>query len=133
MNSISVHNSHILKYMVDYEKREIILNTKSEDQELIDIVFSNVVAYLFEDAVIGCIILDLEEWPVDDVISCLGEDYIMKHKSYGWPFEFETIDDFKNKVATDAIIIYNLASSYGMSGFILAKSVKYLTKNTIKK
>lgn len=133
MENISVHDSHILKYVVDYEKKEIILNTKSEDNESMDIVFSDVVAYLFEDAIIGCIILDLEEWPIDDVIGCLGEDYIMKHKSYGWPFEFETIDDFKNKVAKDEIIIYNLASSYGMSGFIFAKSVKYLTKNTIKK
>jgi hypothetical protein len=128
MENISVHDNHVLKYLVDHEKKEIILYTKFEDQELTDIVFSGVAAYLFEDTIIGCIIMDIEEWPAEDLISCLGEDYLMKHKNYGWPFDFQNTTDFIDKVKENGVIIYNLASSYGMSGFIFAKSVKYSTK-----
>lgn len=128
MEILKVHDNHIFKYSVDFEKKELILNTKSEDQESIDIIFSDLIAYLLEDTIIGCTILDLEEWPVEDVISCLGEDYIMEHKKYGWPFDFTNITDFKKKAIENKIIIYNLASSYGMSGFIFAKSVNYIKK-----
>jgi hypothetical protein len=130
MESESIQDNQVLKYLVDFEKKEITLSTKSEAQELTDIVFSGVVAYLFEDTIIGCIIMDIEEWPVEDLISCLGEDYLTKHKNYGWPFDFQDISDFKNKVKENGITIYNLASSYGMSGFILSKSVKYTPRKS---
>lgn len=128
MENANVHDNQVYKYTVDFEKQELVLNTRSETKELTDIVFTDLTAYLFEDTIMGCVILDLEEWPVEDFISCLGENYLMDHKNYGWPFEYTDITDFKNKITVNGITIYNLASSYGMSGFVLAKSVKYVPK-----
>jgi hypothetical protein len=126
MENVNVQDNHILKYTVDFEKKELVLNTQSEAKEHTDIVFSDLTAYLFEDAIMGCTILDLEEWPVEDFISYLGENYLMEHSKYDWPLEFTDIADFKTKMSENRISIYNLASSYGMSGFVLAKSVKYI-------
>lgn len=128
MENLNVQDNRVLKYAVDFEKSELVLHTRSEDKVLTDIVFSGMAAYLFEDTIMGCIILDLEEWPVEDFISYLGENYLQDHQKYGWPFEYNDLDGFKRKIAEKDITIYNLASSYGMSGFILAKSVKYISK-----
>lgn len=126
METKNIIDSHIYKYTVDFEKQELILNTKNETKEYIDIVFSDLAAYLFEDTITGCIILDLEEWPVDDVIDYLGEDYFLDHKKYDWPFEYKDLADLKTKIAKRGLNIFNLASSYGMSGFIIAKSVQFI-------
>lgn len=128
MENANIQDNQVFKYTVDFEKRELVLNTRSEAKVLTDIVFSNVAAYLFEDTIMGCTILDLEEWPVEDFIDYLGQDYLSNHQKYDWPFEYKDLDDLKRKIATKGITIYNLASSYGMSGFVLAKSVKYVSK-----
>jgi hypothetical protein len=126
MENITIQDNHIYKYTVDFEQQELILNTKTKAKELVDIVFSDLAAYLFEDTITGCIILDLDEWPIDDVIDYLGEEYLLSHQKYDWPFTFTNLDDLKAKIAKRGLIIYNLASSYGMSGFIFAKSVKFI-------
>ena len=128
MDNANVQDNRVLKYAVDFEKSEMVLHTRSEDKVLTDIVFSGVVAYLFEDTIMGCIIMDLEEWPVEDFIDYLGENYLADHQKYDWPFEYTDLDGLKRKIAEKGITIYNLASSYGMSGFILAKSVKFIAK-----
>jgi hypothetical protein len=128
MENVNVQDNQVFKYTVDFEKQELVLNTRSEAKELTDIVFSDLAAYLFEDTIMGCTILDLDEWPVEDFISYLGENYLMEHQKYDWPFEFSDVADFKSKVTENKITIYNLASSYGMSGFVLAKSVKFVAK-----
>lgn len=128
MENPNLQDNQVFKYMVDFEKQELVLNTRSAAKELTDIVFSDLAAYLFEDTIMGCTILDLDEWPVEDFISYLGESYLMEHKKYDWPFEYTDVADFTSKVTENGITIYNLASSYGMSGFVLAKSVKYIPK-----
>jgi hypothetical protein len=128
MENANVQDNQIFKYTVDFEKQELLLNTRSKTNEFTDILFSDLIAYFFEDTITSCTILDLEEWPAEDFISYLGETYLMEHRKYDWPFEFDDLADFKTKLSGAGITIYNLASSHGMSGFILAKSLKYIPK-----
>ena len=126
--SMSIHDNDVLKYSVDFAGRELVLNTRDGEGRSVDIVFRGVAAYFLENTVMGCVLLDIEEWEIDDLISYLGEDYFLEHQEYGWPLEFADMDELKAKVAENGIKTYCLTSSYGMSGFILANSVQYSLK-----
>lgn len=53
MGIINIHDSRVSKYVVDFENKQITLTTKTEGNELIEIIFKDVIAYFFDDTIMG--------------------------------------------------------------------------------
>lgn len=57
----SVHDNEIISYNVDLKNKEISIHTLSESGQTITIIFSGVLAHLFENHLSSSIIFDIEE------------------------------------------------------------------------
>lgn len=128
---ISVHDNHLVAYSVLAKEKKITLQTEfldREPHELTDVVFEDVLAYHFENDLFGTIIFDVEE--VD--LAVLLKEYAPMFEAgwrYGWPRgwekEKEEIEIFARHLGMRA---FELSSSYGMSGWIIAKSMSKVRK-----
>jgi len=122
--NISAHDNHIVSYTVLAKEKRIVLQTEFRDQEpheFTDVVFEEVLAYDFEHDLFGTIIHNVEEV---DLATLLKEKAAMFEEGwrYGWPRgwekEKEEIEAFVRRLEMRA---FELSSSYGMSGWVLAK------------
>jgi hypothetical protein len=130
-DAISVHDNHLLRYSVLAEEKKIVFETEypgRTPRELTDVVFEDVLAYAFENDLFGTIIFDIEEV---DLAALLKEHAAMFEAGwrYGWPRgwekEKETIGAFTTRLGMHA---FELSSSYGMSGWIIAKQMSKIRK-----
>src|SRR4051812_44144662 len=129
---ISVHDNHLLAYSVLAKEKKIILQTAyldREPHELTDIVFEDVLAYYFENDLFGTIIFEVEE--VD--LSALLKEYAVMFETgwrYGWPRGWdkkkEEIEAFVRRLGMRG---FELSSSYGMSGWVVARSMSKIRKD----
>ena len=126
----SVHDNRLLGYEVGHAAREIRLRTEyphSDPPERTDMVFAGVAAYGFRhDALaLGTIIFSVEEVdPVSITRECAAE--FAKGLPYGWPGDWarstETAAAF---FESEGIRGYEISSSLGLNGWVLATSVRY--------
>jgi hypothetical protein len=124
---ISVHDNFILGYEVRCETREIVLHTEFRDRpplEKTDVVFRGVEAYIFEGDNFQNIILDIEEVPVDQILSKNAELFKLGRES-GWPGAWnkspDTLKSHLDKKALKGFLIY---SSFGMTGWVIAAEMQ---------
>jgi hypothetical protein len=120
----SVHDNHLVAYTVLAKEKKIILQTEFRDREpheFTDVVFEEVLAYDFHGDLFATIIFDVEEV---DLSALLKEHAAMFEDGwrYGWPRgwekEKEEIEAFARRLEMRA---FELSSSYGMSGWVLAQ------------
>lgn len=123
---ISVHDNRLLSYCVNNDTREIRLHTVYEDgepQEHTDVVFSGVAAYHFEQDNFGTIIFDIRAAEAAAIYAGDKERFKTGQK-YGWPGVWNT-----SETAALAYLLaqgvkgFVLSSSYGMNGWVLARSM----------
>jgi len=128
---ISVHDNHLVAYTVLAKEKKIILQTEFRDREpheFTDVVFEEVLAYDFENDLFGAIIFDVEEV---DLSALLKEKASMFEDGWrwgwprGWEKEKEEIEVFVRRLEMRA---FELSSSYGMSGWILARRMSKIKK-----
>lgn len=128
---ISVHDNHLVAYTVLAKEKKIVFQTEfldREPHEFTDVVFEEVLAYDFEGDLFGSIILDIEEV---DVAALLKEHAAMFEDGwrYGWPRgwekEKEEIEVFVRRLEMRA---FELSSSYGMGGWVLARRMIKIRK-----
>jgi len=128
---ISVHDNHLVAYSVLAPEKKIVLQTEFRDREpheFTDIVFEDVLAYHFENDLFGTIIFDVAEV---DLAALLKEHATMFEYGwrYGWPRGWESqkeeIGAFVRRLEMRA---FELSSSYGMSGWVIAKRMAKIKK-----
>lgn len=123
---ISIHDNQILSYCVSAEKAEIRLHTffsDHEPHEYTDIVFADVAAYYFENDNFRTIIFGVDEI---DLLALYTEskELFDRGRNYGWPGPWNTSEDaLLDYLNQREIKAFALSSSYGMSGWILAKTM----------
>lgn len=129
---ISVHDNALNSYCVNAERAEITLHTSyahQNRQEYSDVVFSGVVAYNFERDSFGTIIFDIDETTVESIYTDERERFESGRK-YCWPGTWNKSDDsVLTYLLENEIKGYWLSSSFGMVGWVLAKSMKIV--NTV--
>ena len=128
---ISVHDNHLVAYTVLAKEKKIVLQTEFRDREpheFTDVVFEEVLAYDFEGDLFGCIIFDVKE--VD--LAALLREHAAKFEDgwrYGWPCgwekEKEEIEAYVRRMEMRA---FELSSSYGMGGWVLARRMSKIRK-----
>ena len=129
----SVHDNQIIAYSVLAKEKRIVIQTEFSGRvpyELTDIIFEDVLAYHFENDLFGTIIFDVQEI---DLPALLKEHATMFEAGwrYGWPRGWE-----KDKEEIEAFVrrlkmrAFELSSSYGMTGWVIANSMMKMPKGS---
>lgn len=123
-----VHDSEVVAYSVDSRTEELTLmlapGTGSATSEF-RLVFRGVLAHQFAHPQLPSIVLDLAEVPVADLIKREWANLAEGYRECGWPGPWA--ESFESAIAhcgSTAVRAYELEQSYGMSGWILARSVE---------
>ena len=129
----SVHDNVIYAYSVSCEERVLILHTAFRDrepQELTDIVFHDVVAHHFEHVLEGNILFDVEDMEVAALVRD-NTNVFADSWRYGWPaIEYRgDLDTLVRALQGAGIHAYAISSSYGLSGWVLARNCQRLLRH----
>jgi hypothetical protein len=130
---ISIHDNRLISYEVFCERREICFRTEFRDRgepfEFSDVFFTGVIAYDFwHDSEMGTIIFDITEVPAADIYAEHEEEFRAGVR-YGWPGEWaETPEEAASYFQKHGVRGFELASSCGMSGWVLAREMKMETR-----
>ena len=127
----SLHDDFLVAYEVNCAARQIKLYAKrdpripgNEGQTARIIVFSGVEGYQFENDAFGNIIFSLQSVPVETLLSQYGSEIAESYRLAGapgpWAADLVTAPKI---LAAKGIQGFVLSSSYGLSGWILAKDV----------
>lgn len=125
-----VHDNIISAYQVDFENDILILKTQYHNNkgcEKTDIVFSGYLTHIFENEMKNSIILDVEEYPLTSFYEAEHE-LIEKRKNYGWPIAaYDTKNDLIHYLQLNQYKAFQISSSLGLCGWVLAKQLDILT------
>ncbi len=124
----SVHESEIVSYGVDFQKRKITLQTIRENKDSVIVIeFIDVLTHVFETQLQGNIILDINTLEVDRFIKH-NKEVLEKQKNYGWPIHYTTTEDLLEYLQHERYNYYVISASFGLNGWIIAKDYKIYNK-----
>lgn len=123
----SLHDNLLVSYAVDCEGRTIKLRARRPrwpnqyDRDRF-VVFTGVEGYHFQNDAFGNIVLSLKQLPVDKLLSQFGHEIRESYRQAGapgpWAADLDAADAALNAKQVQAFV---LSSSYGLSGWLLAK------------
>ena len=87
------------------------------------LVFREVLSHLFDDTVMGCIILGVDELTLPQFQERYADE-LERHANYYWPWAPQAPPPAGANSLADNYRVWELSSSYGMSGCIIAKAVE---------
>jgi hypothetical protein len=130
----SVHDNFLAGYEVHCDRQAIRLRTefrdKGEPYELTDVLFSGVEAYEFHHDNFGNIIFDVAEVSLEKLVGDLAEHFAEGHRQSGWPhFWRDSAAAALEYLQQHSIRAFELRSSYGMRGWVLAKEMQKVSRN----
>jgi hypothetical protein len=122
----SFHDDYLLSYEVQCEARIISLRVRRANQSgIATVIFSGVEGYHFSNDAFGNIILALEAVPIEAILAefqvQIAESYRMAGAPGPWAHQLSSAADV---LAERGVHGYLLSSSFGMSGWVLAKHVE---------
>jgi hypothetical protein len=124
---ISIHDNIVIGYEVSCEKREIILHTAFRDRgldESTDILFCGVEAYYIVGDNMQSILFSIEECAIDKILKDFSSEFETGVK-YSWPGIWnESVIACKEHFSREKCKGWLISSSFGMSGFIIAKGME---------
>lgn len=124
----SVHDNEVISYEINLKDRYIVINT--EDREInVIIKFTDVLAHLFEDHLYGSILLDIDNYEIDDFIDG-NKEMLIKHKPNCWPTYYETEFELKEMLNKEQYKYYVICASYGFNGWVLAKKLEIIKSDS---
>jgi hypothetical protein len=129
----SFHDDYLVGYEVDCEAREINLHIKpvAEQSGRSTVLFTGVETYHFENDAFGNIIFDLETVALEGFVSEyraeLAESFRMSGALGTWGSD---LDDARRFLSEKGVQAFVLSSSYGLSGWLLAREASVVPRNT---
>ncbi len=125
----SLHDNFLVGYEVKSEAREIRLHTEWRDQgepfERTTVLFSGVEAYDFRDDCLGNIIFALTEVTPESIVTPRLAEIQERNRISGWPrFWRDSQDEALNYLKARATRGFEFSSSYGMTGWVLAREIQ---------
>jgi len=128
----SLHDDFIVSYEVNCEARQIKLVAKrdtrrpptSEEPTTRVIIFNGVEGYQFENDAFGNIIYSLDTIPVEQLFARFGSQIAESYRTAGAPGSWAAdIASGAQTLIAKGVRGFILSSSYGLSGWVLAKEV----------
>lgn len=120
----SLHDYEILNYNVNF-KNSLLTIDVTNDKSNKKIEFVDTIAHQFSDEIPYSIILDLEELDMKYFFS-RNNDLLEEKKNSGWPLMYSSVEELEVMIDESNIRYYVLYSSYGMTGWVLAKKVQVI-------
>lgn len=125
---LSVHDNTCAGYRFSGVDRQLILETEypsgsEKEGQRSDIVFDEVWCHHLESVQEGNTIFDIEEVDLAQVENEF-RDVFVRLKNHGWPRLEKRNDTFSAVVERHQLSVYRIGSSYGLDGFVVAKSVR---------
>jgi len=128
MSERSIHDNNVYSYCILCESRRIVLHTeysfpRDGATEYIDITFCDVMAHHFESVSQGNCLFGIDEVPVEKLIGDWAELFT-RQKPFGWPaIQYNDPQELVTKLKQNGIKGYDISSSYGLTGWVLAGSM----------
>lgn len=127
----SVHDNRLVSYEVQCEARSITLRTEYREQnqptEFTNVIFEGVQGYSFQNDAFGNIIFDVESVSVETLLTHFGAEIAESHRTGGspgpWAANLASAPEYLSK---SGIKGFFLSSSYGLSGWVLAKEMSVM-------
>lgn len=117
-----LHDDHIVGYNVNFEAKSVVIQTYNTVQKKQrKICFSEVLTHSFKCSIEFNIILDLYEREINKFVRDNQEE-LMKMEGCCWPVDYDTEQELIAFLTVNEYRYIKIDSSYGMSGWILAKS-----------
>lgn len=125
-----MHDDCIVAYSVNLEEKSIVIHTYNNTKKKHGkICFFEVLTHSFKCIIDYNIILDIQECEMDFFFEDNREELI-KMKGYGWPVDYLTEKELIDFLRTNEYKYIKIYSSYGMDGWILAKSYEIEEQNS---
>jgi hypothetical protein len=130
MSLPSFHDDYLVGYAVDCEARRITLRIRGPQSGRVSTVeFSGVEGYCFEGDALGNIIFSLERVPVSYILSEFGAQISESVRMSGAPGPWaDDLNSANIRFTENSTQGYVLSPSYGMSGWVLAKTVEVVAQ-----
>lgn len=126
----TLHNNHLFAYEVYSRARTIILRTEyaygEQPSQQTDAIFEGVLDHHFQNPVLPSIILDVEEADTQGTITCNKELIDQGYQTSGWPsFWRDTVVGMVEAISEAGCKTFEISSSYGLNGWVVAKSCEF--------
>ncbi|MNP75125.1 hypothetical protein D3C76_1721280 [compost metagenome] len=86
-------------------------------------------AHAFDTPLHGSIILDLDEWDIEHFIP-YNRELLESGMGSGWPVNYDSYDELQTRLMEEKYKYMMISSSYGLNGWVLAKSVDISVQET---
>jgi hypothetical protein len=125
-----IHDSEVVAYLVDSRSEKLVLSfapgTGSATGEF-RLVFAGVAAHQFPFPLLPSIVLDLVELPAEKLLRREAANLVEGSRQCGWPGSwFSSLESGLAHCASAGLRGFDLEQSYGMSGWVLARSVEHV-------
>jgi hypothetical protein len=126
--ALSVHDNLLVSYEVQCDARTILLRTehrvKNEPTEFVNVIFKGVEGYRFENDAFGNIVFDVETIAIDQFLKEHGREISESYRMAGAPGPWAAnLETASGHLLVQAIQAFILSSSYGLSGWVLAREI----------
>ncbi len=126
--ALSVHDNLLVSYEVQCEARIITLRTEyrgsDKPAESIDVVFEGVQGYHFENDAFGNIIFGVDTVSVEQLLTEFGAEIAESYRMAGSPGTWAAnLSSAPECLVKQGIKGFRLSSSFGLSGWVLAKEI----------
>ena len=123
-----VHDSLLVGYSVNSRSHEIVLSIDPHHGSAprpFSIRFTGVTAHQFVYPHLPSVPFGIDELPTEKFIRDKWNALVEGSKENGWPgFPVETIEKASEHLARESLRAFEVSSSYGLSGWVLAKSLR---------
>lgn len=115
-----LHDSLLIRYEVDFKRNEITLEAEKGGIHS-KVVFREVLTHMFEDALLYNIIFEIEEREMEYFIE-ENKNELIQGQKYLWPTEFDSLENLEKYLILNEYKYIRINSSFGLCGWVLAKS-----------
>ena len=126
----SIHDTQVVAYSADSRAARLVLVLRdgpNEDAPVYELVFSGVVAHQFEYPLMPSWVFGLEELAAEELLVREWENFQQGTRLTGWPGAWaDSLEQAKAYCAEHSLRGFDLESSYGFDGWVLAQSVEFV-------
>jgi hypothetical protein len=123
-----VHDSLLVAYSVSARSNEIVLSIDPHHGSAprpFSVRFSGVAAHQFVYPHLPSILFGIDELPTEQLLRDKWDSLVNGNRQNGWPgFPVETLEKASEHLTRESLRAFEVSSSYGLSGWVLAKSLR---------
>lgn len=119
-----MHDDYIVNYSVNISQKKLVMQTYNiEEKKERIICFDDVLTHSFKCIIDYNQISDISEYNLDSFVDD-NKASLEELEGYCWPINYQTKEELVNFLNSNGYKYIKVNSSYGLFGWILAKSYK---------